>query len=157
MINSTLTITRENNVPKAWSFFMGNVSVCQTHLSCFHYEQYLNLCQSKHVEAKAGNQRIPTLLSKSVFYWILKSDDIDWPKFLRHFRCEGKKATSCHKGHFEGVFVGSHCRCRLGKHPLQNLFLNTDFWTLVISVRWTCVHSLTFSLSISQPPWWRYP
>ena len=106
---------------------------------------------------KAGNQRIPTLLSKSVFYWILKSDDIDWPKFLRHFRCEGKKATSCHKGHFEGVFVGSHCWCRLGKHPLQNLFLNTDFWTLVISVCWMCICSLTFLLSISQPPWWRYP
>ena len=69
---------------------------------------------------KVGNQRMPTLFSKHILYWILKSDDTDWLKLLRHFCCEGEEAASSHKGHFEGVFIGSHCWCGLGKFILLN-------------------------------------
>ena len=116
-----------------------------------------NMLKRRLTLQKDGNQRMPALLGKQILYWTSKSDDIDWSKFLRHFHCEGKEAASYHKVHFEGVFVGSHCQCGLGKYPFLNLICSTDFWILVILVCRTCIGSPTFSVFISQPPWWRYP
>lgn len=52
-IESFCMYLREDGTPKKNAFFTGNVSSHRTHITRFHYKEYVSRCKEKQIEPKA--------------------------------------------------------------------------------------------------------